>query len=749
MTFLRGKRLQVILPLLILAAATGFRIADPILLEEFRLRIFDNYQRLEPRAYQAAPVVVIDLDEETLKRHGQWPWPRNKVAELAQRLSDRGAALIGFDIVFSEPDRTSPSRLLAPLADRDASGRIWELIRESGALDHDLQLAETMAALPAATVAGFILTQQDLGAAPMLKAGFATAGDDPVQFLTDFRGATANLAPIDAAATGAGSLNAITDSDGVVRRVPLFVAHRGQIYPSITAEILRVAQGATTFILKSSGASGETAFGEATGIVEVKIGQLVLPTDSGGHVLLHDSGPVPERSIPAWKVFETDAPLPRLEGAIVLIGTSAVGLKDQQTTPLDPNAAGVTVHAQVLEQAFFGDHLYRPDWADGAEILLLAALGLLIVALFGLTRIPTFPATLLSFVLIGAGVAASWVAYTRQDLLLDPVYPGLMGIAVYTSASFLRFVSTERERKQIRTAFGQYMAPALIERLAEDPGQLKLGGEIRPLTLLFCDIRGFTTISEQLDAEALTHLINRFLTPMSNIIMERDGTIDKYMGDCIMAFWNAPLDVPEHGRQGVESALAMRERLILLNSELKLEAAAKNQPEVTLGIGIGLNSGEACVGNVGSEQRFDYSALGDTVNLAARLEGQCKTYGVEIVISESTRDEVPDYAVLELDLITVKGKTVPIRIFTVIGGTEKAGDPIFKTLAVEHREMIAAYRGKSWDKASGHIDAARALASTLDEDLDGLYDLYSERIASFRNDPPAEDWDGVYVSRTK
>lgn len=749
MRFLSGKKLQLVFPLLILFSAVAFRVADPILLEEFRLRIFDNYQRLAPRPYQDAPVVVIDIDEETLKRHGQWPWPRIEVAELLQRLSDHGAALIAFDIVFSEPDRTSPSRLLGDLASRDATGQIWDLIRKSGALDHDLYLAETMAALPAATVSGFILTRQDTESAPELRAGFAMAGDDPLQFLTDFRGAVANLKPIDEAATGIGSLNAITDSDGVIRRVPMLVAHKGKLYPSLTAEILRVVQGASTFVVKSSGASGEEAFGESTGIVEIKAGNLVLPTDKGGRVLLHDSGPVAARTIPAWKVLAAEAPLPRLEGAIALVGTSAVGLKDQQTTPLDPNAAGVTVHAQILEQAIYGDFLYRPDWADGMEVLLLFFLGLLIVLLFVLPQIATLPATVLSLGIVGAGVAASWYAYTEHNLLLDPVYPGVMGIAVYTSASFLRFVSTERERKQIRTAFGQYMAPALIERLAEDPGQLKLGGEIRPLTLLFCDIRGFTTISEKLNAEELTHLINRFLTPMTNIIMSREGTIDKYMGDCIMAFWNAPLDVPEHGRHGVDSALAMRDRLVLLNSELKLEAAAKKQPDIELGIGIGLNTGEACVGNVGSDQRFDYSALGDTVNLASRLEGQCKTYGVEIVISECTKDEVADYAILELDLITVKGKTVPIRIFTVLGDREKAAHPDFESLARENAAMIAAYREKRWEDAAGHAAAARGLATRRGERLDEFYDLYDQRIAEAKETPPPDDWDGVYVSRTK
>ena len=284
------------------------------------------------------------------------------------------------------------------------------------------------------------------------------------------------------------------------------------------------------------------------------------------------------------------------------------------------------------------------------------------------------------------------------------------------------------------------MAPALVERLAEDPGHLKLGGEMRELTLLFCDIRGFTSISERLDAEELTALINRFLTPMTDLILEREGTIDKYMGDCIMAFWNAPLDVEDHRGHGLRSALAMRRRLVTLNADLALEAATSGEEPIELGIGIGLNAGIACVGNMGSDQRFDYSALGDTVNLASRLEGQCKTYGVEIVVSEETLDNTEAFMALELDLITVKGKTEPIRVFTVIGEPEVAETAEFKALAAKHAAMIIAYRGQQWETARTLVAECRPLAEPYK--IPGLYDLYDERLDQFEREPPPADWDG-------
>ena len=741
------KWLKLILPVTLLTMAALLRFHDPVLLQEFRFRIFDNYQRLSPRLYTDLPVLVVDIDDETLARHGQWPWPRTVVADLVARLINAGAAVIALDIVFAEPDRTSPENMFVSFGEEVIAKFVRDGLKSGDLARHDTILADILAQGP--TVGGFIPIDRDIGKLPLAKSGLAHSGDDPMLFLRRYPGAIANLSEIDEALAGGGSLSPVFDSDGVIRRVPLFVVVGEQIYPSLAAEALRVAQGASSMIIKSSGASGETAFGEKTGVNQVKIGQFVVPTDAQAAMWLRDTGAVESRSMSAWKVMDGSAAPGRLEGAIVFIGTSAAGLKDQHSTPLDQATTGVTLHAQMIEQILLGDFLERPDWADGVEMMFILFMGAIILGVFWIPSLGTAGASVISGVMVVGAIGFSWYAYTDLKLLFDPMYPSIVGVMVYSGTSFLRFLDTERERRRVRSAFSQYMSPTLVNRLAENPEQMKLGGEMRDLTLLFCDIRGFTSISERLDAQELTELINRFLTPMTNVIMGAEGTIDKYMGDCIMAFWNAPLNVPEHRRLGVMSALEMRRKLVVLNAELALETAARKQAPIELGIGIGLNSGICCVGNVGSEQRFDYSALGDTVNLAARLEGQCKTYGVEIILSEGTMQGLDDMATLELDLIQVKGKTEPIRIFTVLGDVDRADSAEFKALEECHRAMLDHFRSQQWDVARVDIAKASALSKEAGLPLAGFYELFLERITDYEAAPPGEDWDGVYISLEK
>jgi adenylate cyclase len=739
--------LKLVLPMMLLVVAVLLRYHDPVLLQEFRFRIFDNYQRLSPRLYTDLPVLVVDIDDETLARHGQWPWPRTVVAELVARLLNAGSAVIALDIVFAEPDRTSPENMFVSFGEEAIAKFVRDAMGSGELAKHDTILADVLAQGP--TVGGFIPIDRDIGKLPLVKSGLAHSGDDPKPFLRTYPGAIANLSEIDEALAGGGSLSPVFDSDGVIRRVPLFVVVGEKIFPSLAAEALRVAQGASSMIIKSSGASGETAFGEKTGVNQVKIGQFVIPTDAEAAMWLRDTGAVKSRSMAAWKIMDGSAAPERLEGAIVFVGTSAAGLKDQHSTPLDQATTGVTLNAQMIEQILVGDFLERPDWADGVEMMFIVTMGVIMLGLFWIPKLGTIGASVISGVMVVGSIGFSWYAYTDLKLLFDPMYPSIVGVMVYSGTSFLRFLDTERERRRVRSAFSQYMSPTLVNRLAENPEQMKLGGEMRDLTLLFCDIRGFTSISERLDAQELTELINRFLTPMTNVIMEAEGTIDKYMGDCIMAFWNAPLNVPEHRRLGVMSALEMRRKLVVLNAELALETAAKKQAPIELGIGIGLNSGICCVGNVGSEQRFDYSALGDTVNLAARLEGQCKTYGVEVILSEGTIQGLDDMATLELDLIQVKGKTEPIRIFTVLGDVDLADSAGFKSLEAYHRAMLDHYRSQQWDKARDDIEKARALSDEARLPLAGVYELFSERISAYEDTPPGEDWDGVFISLEK
>ena len=740
------RSLHYIIPLLMVAAALVLRVSVPAV-EEAQLKVFDTYQRLSPRTYQPAPVRFVDLDDESLERIGQWPWPRTFVADLVARLANAGAAVIVFDMVFAEPDRTSPSQIL-PLW--PATPEVRALRGNSAALpDHDAILADVIA--QANVVTGFVLTPEPSASAPPLRGSFAFAGDNPLPFLTPYRGAIVNLPEIAAGAEGNGSFNLVAERDGTIRRIPLFLRIGETIYPTLLAEALRVAQGARTFVLKSSGANLEASFGQSTGLNNVKIGNVEIPVDANGRMWVHFTEDVPARRVPAWRVFEDDFDPALIEGQIVFVGTTAAGLKDIRATPLNPAAAGVEVHVQAVEQALLGHFLQRPDWADGAEIVFMTALGLLLV--FLLPHLGALWSAFMGVVGIAAAVTASWFLFKDQLVLLDPIYPSLVVLLVYLAGSLLNFLRTEQERRQVRGAFSQYLSPALVRQLADNPDQLVLGGEMRDMTILFCDIRGFTTISERYktDPKGLTKLINGFHSPMTNLILDRGGTIDKYIGDAIMAFWNAPLDDPDQASHACEAALAMFEGLDELNKNLRIEAQSAGRTYDQIAIGIGLNSGACCVGNVGSDKRFDYSVLGDAVNLASRLEGQSRQYGVGIVIGEETRKLAPDFAAVELDLIAVKGKEEAVQVYGLVGDAQRRDSIGFRRLEARHKEMLVAYRRQNWSSALDYLGEARGLARDAfgEAMLDHLYGIYEKRILHCLENPPPDDWEGVFVATSK
>ena len=745
------RRLSILLPLAMLAIAVGLRFLDPPAVERLRSAVFDEYQQLKPRVWTDADVRILDIDDASLERLGQWPWPRTRtlLAELVDRLGDAGAAVVVFDVVFAEPDRTSPARIV-PLWRRSAGDVDLDALL-ARLPDHDREFARVMAEVP--TVLGMQLHDGPLPRRPLRKSGMAVGGDDPRPFLPAFSGAVTNLPILDTAAAGIGSFNSSTDRDGIIRHLPLFVRLKGgddtvtgEVYPSLAAEALRVAQGpaASTYRLKTSGASGQAAFGAHTGMVEVRIGQSVVPTDEKGRIWLYDTGSVPQRFLPAWEIFERNFDRSRVEGKIVLVGTSAAGLKDLRSTPLNPVAPGVEVHAQGVEQMILGEFLDRPDWMTGFEFLWLLLFGSGLILL--LSRWGAAWCALIAGGGIAVSLAASWFAFTQLGWLVDPIYPSIAVVLLYLVQSLLQYLRTESERRQVRGAFSRYLSPAVVERLARDPGSLRLGGETRPMTLMFCDIRGFTAISETLEAEELTSFINRFLTPMTDIILHSGGTIDKYMGDAIMAFWNAPLDDPEHAGHAARAALEMTSSLSVLNNDWQAAALAAGRPYRMVAIGIGLNTGQCCVGNVGSEQRFDYSALGDTVNLASRLEGQSKTYGVSIVAGAATVADSAELAWLELDLIRVKGKDNAVRIYALLGDESVASEPWFRLTRMAQAEMLTAYRAQEWQRARSALDRVREAAGGQ---LDDLCDLFERRLRAFEEKAPAEPWDGVYAAAEK
>ena len=726
-----------LLPLAVLLVAIGARIVAPDLLDRLSLIAFDLYQRAAPRQPGNAPIRIVDIDDRSLAKIGQWPWPRTIVAQLVDRLAAAGAAVVAFDIDFAEPDRTSPQLLLPLIAQNGVSTADAEKLL-SVLPDPDQVLGAAMRKVPVVT--GFILTDRGATRLPAAKAGFAFAGTDPLGHVDGFSHVVPNLPVFEAAAAGDGFLNQTLDWDNVVRRVALVMQLNGKPYPSLTAEALRLAFGASTYIGRAAGANGESNFGQDTGLTAIRIGPVTVPTDAAGRVWLHYAKREPGLTISAADVLAGKFDSTSVAGHIVLVGTSAAGvINDQRATPLSPAVPGVDIHAQLIDEILQGDFLTRPDWAVGAEILFALVVGAGLI--FVLPRIGALPSAVLGGVSVAVAIGGSWAAFKYAHLLLDPVYPWAVMTLVYLVASLLGYLRTEARQREIRSAFSLFMSPQYVAELAAHPEKLQLGGEMRLMTIMFCDIRNFTSRAEGMDAQSLTHFMNTFLSPMTEIITEQKGTIDKYIGDCVMAFWNAPLDDPDHAKNAVLSAQMMRRKLIELNHMWTEEAAAAGKPFRPVQMGIGINTGECCVGNFGSQQHFDYSLLGDPVNLASRLEGLGKVYGIDLVIGEETALRLDEPALIEVDLVAVKGKSQAGHVYTL--PPESIEEDEF---ANRHSALLRAYRHQEWTAALRLLDDGRLAAA---RHLAPVYDLYRRRIAHFQTEAPPTNWDGVFTAEEK
>ena len=715
------------LTLVIVVVGLGLRVNDPSVLRQLRNMVFDEYQRFHPLQYDpASPVRIVTIDEGSLDRLGQWPWPRVRLAEIVRKLTEMGAAAVAIDVILAEPDRMSPENIAKLLPDgpnREALAASLE-----GQPRNDMVLAEALIASP--SVIGVPLdknptapgTEGQSDAARAFgtpKAGFAFAGDDPRAFLPAFERATPPLAVLSQAAAGLGALNWMPDRDRIVRKVHLlYQLADGTFVPGLAAEALRVAQGASTIVVRASNASGETAFGEHSGINMIRIGGVDVPTTADGGVLLHFAQTPVDRQIPAWWVTDNIVDPAEIAGRIILIGATAPGLLDIQATPLEESVPGIEIHAQLIDHMVFGTGLERPDWAAPLELLIF----LVLAVLFGVAAGTLSPSRNIGFglVLLAAVGGASYYLFINRGLLVDPSFPILGGGVTLLATTSWVAVREGAERRWVRSAFGRYVAAELVEDLALHHERLTLGGEIKPMTLLFTDIRGFTTISEGMDAQSLTSFINAFLTPLSDVILKHRGTVDKYMGDAIMAFWNAPLDDPKHAAHAAEAALDMMRALDRFNAD----HAGIYKP---VAIGIGLNTGECCVGNLGSTKRFDYSVIGDDVNIASRLEGQTKTYGVPILVGPRTAREIAaaGYDVISLDEIRVKGKEIPIEIFALVGGPNHPVPQVFSSARASLEALTRAYREHD---LTGMAIALSALEAMHAPELKAILTIYQERL---------------------
>lgn len=757
----------VLAGLVVLVLVILLQFIDSAPLQRLRMQVFDSYQAAAPRGGDSEHLVtVVDIDEASIERLGQWPWPRTDLAELNRRLGEAGAKTVVYDIVFSEPDRTSPAAIAERYAQDDPENEqvdplAAQLVEAFSALpSHDALFAQSFAQVPVVT--GFFLEQSQRGRDVDPKVLFTLKGTLPAKHVQSYSGALQALPEIESAAAGNGFLSLENDADGIVRRVPLVAIHRQTLVPGLSLEAVRLASGAGSPNLLTSDGSGENSSAPGSA-VSVRIDGMEIPVNDAGEMWVHFPEAESREMVPAAPIItgsmDDDDLAAAVAGKIVFIGGSATGLQDLVATPISAQIAGVTVHAAAAEQILSGHFLERPDWAAGLELVLVLLLGGMLALL-----LPRFGATkgaLAAFIGIVAIVAGSWLAFTRVNYLLDPIYPVLAVAAIYVVQTVAVFYREERQRSYIHSAFDRYLSPEIVRQIASDPSKLELGGEEKDMSVLMCDIRGFSRISERYSPKDVINFLITFLTPMSDILLTRRATLDKYIGDAILAFWNAPLDDPNHHHNAARAALDMIAKTEELNRLMAVRPQAEGpKPEGAeeegessvwpgdVKIGIGVNSGLCCVGNMGSRQRLSYSLIGDTVNVAARLEGLTKQYGVPIAIGRALAEQLEgSFAVIELDQVRVVGRDAPAVIFALLGDEDALAQESFQRLHAAQAAMLDAYRAQEWDKAE------QALIDGFPEYDDfrivGLHALFMQRIAALRENPPEQAWDGVFNATEK
>ncbi len=699
-------------------------------LYDVRLRLA-AHNDVDPR------IVIVDIDEKSLAEVGRWPWGRDKVADLVRQLTDRyKVPVVGFDVVFAEPDHSSGLPVLEQLAKkqlRDNKEYKAELQALRGQLDYDARFVEILKTRP--VVLGYYFSNQiearKTGTLPPPSFSPETFAGRENGFI-QYDGYGSNLAMFQQVAMASGHFNPDFDADGISRRVPMLAVHGGNYYESLSLATLRV--------LFNNAPIRPGFAGDKSGMewLDILVGRNVLqiPVDRLATTLVPFRGG--ERSFPyvsAVDVLRGTVSDDVLAKKIVLVGTTAPGLMDLRATPFGANYPGVEMHANMVAGALDGNLKYVPPWADESVLLQMLLIGGALV--FLLPIVSPLRATLLAIgalVLVAAGNVllwryANWVLPLAGSLILILLLYGLDAAWGYFFES--------RTKRQLAGLFGQYVPPELVDEMARDPENYSMEGKKETLTVLFSDVRSFTTISEGLDSKELTQLMNAYLGEMTQVIRRHRGTLDKYIGDAIMAFWGAPVQDAEHARQAVLAALAMQKALRTLDEPFK----ARGWPE--LHIGVGINTGTMTVGDMGSPVRQAYTVMGDAVNLASRLESLTKQYGVGIMVGETTQAAVQDVVYRELDRVRVKGKDKPVAIFEPMGLASEVAAAMLEELQL-WQHALASYRAQQWEAAEADLANLSQRAPEC-----RLYGLYLERIAHYRSQPPGEQWDGVTTFETK
>lgn len=694
------------------------RVLDPYPVQMSRFIYFDVLQRISPRAYDPdLPVRVVDIDEKSLTTWGQWPWPRTQLADMVDRLGEYGAAAIAFDMLFAEPDRYSVSRLmqdpaLTGLLQADPSAKT---------LDNDVAFGAEISNWP--VVLGVAARSTDSGTIVTPKAGLVEIGDQPAAGLVSVPHWTPLAPPLGEDAIGIGGVNVSPlDGSGVVRRVPLLWSGPGGAMPGLGIEALRVAMGEPVYFAEGSQ-------DEAGIMLAVGVGDFLLPTTENGEIWVRYRRDHPGLYISADDIMQHDDDpglRSEIEGRIILVGTSAAGLFDMQETTLGEAVPGVSIHAQIIEQIILGDTLSRSDVTAALELLAFVILGMVVT--FVMSRV----GAVASFVAGGFAAAAvmgiSWLAFQNHAVLFDATFPLAGGMANFGLLAGYLFVSTEREKRVIRRTFSHYVAPEILDEMEASGHQLQLGGETQDITVMFSDIRDFTPLSESVSATDLVTLLNALFSELGDQILFEHGTIDKFIGDAVMAFWNAPVPVRDHPVRAAQAALKMRKALATFNATPIMHG----RPQIALATGCA--TGVACVGNIGSRSRFNYTVIGDVVNVAARLEQTCRHVDYDILISNSVYGEIGQkLALLEAGFVDLKGKSKPEPVFVLVGDRDIAESSGFKKLRKTHQSLLLAIR-KRGTRAQVYslCQECLTLASDIEPGLERFYRAIPGRVADFR-----------------
>ena len=682
-------------------------------------------------------VVIIDIDEKSLTEIGQWPWERNVLADIVNNLFDYYQInVLGFDIVFAEKDEDPTDKILTQLNNSSISSNEefqQILMNNQHALQRDEQLANSLEKRN--TVLGIVFqtfkTEFSKGQLPPSISYFTPDIINSFEFL-QASAYTANINTLQSSAASAGFFdNPLIDDDGVFRRVPLLQAYNGKMYPSLALEITRISLQNRTLKL-GYGSTDE----KHKSLEWVYIGNIAVPVDEHSAVMVPYIGPQKTFTyISAADVLNKSVSLDSLKNKIAIFGTSAAGLLDLRTTPLESAYPGVEVHANIIQGILDQSIMHKPEYMIGFEILLIFIFGITLSLI--LPRLSPGWSTLSAFICISIVLLIDNYAWNQLMVIMPVASPLILIASLFHMNMSYGFFLESLGKRQITHLFGQYVPPDLVSEMSRNMKEINLDGEIRNMSVLFTDVRNFTGISESMEPKELTAYINAFLTPLTKVIHQNRGTIDKYMGDAIMAFWGAPLKDLQHARNALNAGTEMLEAIKKLNIHLK----AQNKPE--LKIGIGVNTGEMNVGNKGSEFRVDYTVLGDAVNLGSRLEGLTKNYGVDFIVSESTRHAVPEFEFRMLDNVRVQGKKRPVTIYEPIGLVENVDRALRKQIK-EFHHALKHYQEQNWDSAEKLIFQL----NQYDPERE-IYKIYLDRIAFFRNNPPGEDWDGVFTHTHK